>query len=78
VGLSDRSGPVNTGRATLRTDGVVRFDQALALGESHDLTTTLLGVGELAFSWAKFDRSGQPTTKSALVALGSPQVLCRD
>lgn len=79
VGLSDDSQETATGTAVLRADGVARFTRSYQLTQYSRASVALTGVFRLTLDWTSSNTAGTPEDQSgAVVALGSPQILCRD
>ncbi|MEI5675585.1 MULTISPECIES: hypothetical protein [unclassified Nocardioides] len=79
VGLADTSEDSVLGTASLKADGVQKYAGSFALTQSSPVTLDVSKVFRLTFDWtSRSTLSGAEDQTGAVVALGSPELLCRD
>lgn len=77
VGLSDTSAITATGNIVLTADTTEIYDNSFELTESAPLTRDVTDVFRLTMNWTSSNTAATPPdTSGAVVALGSPRLLC--
>jgi hypothetical protein len=77
VGVGDSSEITSTGTVTLKADTTSFYTNSFALTESAPVTHDVTGVFRITMDWTSSNTEGTPEDQSgAVVALGSPRLLC--
>lgn len=77
AGLSDSSEITATGNIVLKADTTTFYSNSFDLTESAPVSRDVTGVFRITMDWTSTNTDGTPTDQSgAVVALGSPKLLC--
>lgn len=79
AGVADVTEETATGTASLKMDGVEKFARSFTLTQSAAVDLDIKEVFRFSFDWTSANTAGPPESQhGAAVALGTPQILCRD